>query len=356
MWPFRSKNAFGLDIGAYSIKFVELVETSKGYKLSNLGIIRTPPESIVDGELINTPAVGEAIRTLLKEKKVKTKNVVIGIGGHASVMHKKVKVPIMSREELENHIKWEAEQHIPSGLTIDEVYMDFVILDTLHEEGQMEISLIFAKKDLVNNYVALIKELGYEPVVVDYNVFALQNCFRLNYSTSEDETVALLDIGASMYLLNVIKGDKSLHVRDVARNAGNQITEELQKKLGLDYEDASEMKKKYGKEGSEISPEAERIIKDATAVVIDNIVKDLKRVFGTLPEDSHVSKIYLSGGTPLISGFIDMIKEAIELEVEFINPFKQIYIPPKGIDTSFIEDNPSVFSIAVGLAMRKPYE
>jgi type IV pilus assembly protein PilM len=356
MWPFRSNNAVGLDIGAYSIKFVELDETSKGYKLKNLGIIRTPPESIVDGEIINTPAVGEAIRTLLKEKRVKTKNVVIGVGGHAGVMPKKVKVPIMSREELENHIKWEAEQHIPSGLTIDEVYMDFVILDTLHDEGQMEVSLIFAKKDLVNNYVALIKELGYEPVVVDYNVFALQNCFRLNYSTSEEETVALLDIGASMYLLNVIKGDKSLHVRDVARNAGNQITEELQKNLGLDYEDADEMKKKYGKEGSEISGDAEKIIKGATAGVIENIVREIKRVFVTLPEDSRVSKIYLSGGTPLISGFVDMMKESTEMEVEFINPFKQISIPPKGVDTSLIEENPSVFSIAVGLAMRKPYE
>ncbi len=356
MWPFKSNRAFGLDIGAYSIKFVELSETSKGYKLENIGIIRTPPESIVDGEIINTAGVGEAIRTLLKEKRAKTKNVVIGIGGHAGVMHKKIKVPIMTREEFENHIKWEAEQHIPSGLTLDEVYMDFVILDTIHEEGQMEVSLIFAKKDLVNNYVALIKELGYEPVVVDYNVFSLQNCFRLNYSTSEDETVALLDIGASMYLLNIIKGDKSLYVRDVPKNAGNQITEELQKNLGFDYEDADEIKRKYGKEGEEISPEAEKIIKEATGAIIDSIVKDLKRIFGTLPEGTHVSRISISGGTALLKGFVEAIKEATELEVELINPFAQIIVPSKGIDTTLIEQTPSVFSIAVGLAMRKPYE
>jgi len=356
MLLFRRNKAFGLDIGAYSIKFVELSETSKGYKLENLGITRTPPESIVDGEIINTPAVSEAIRALLKEKKVKTKNVAIGIGGHASVMQKKVKVPIMSKEELENHIKWEAEQHLPSGLTIDEVYMDFVILDTLPEEGQMEVSLLFAKRDLVNSYVALIKELGYDPVVVDYNAFALQNCFRLNYSVSEDETVVLLDIGASMYTVNIIKGDKSLHVRDVARNAGNQITEELQKSLGLDYENADEMKRNYGKEGAEISAEAEKIIKEATSTVVENIVKDLKRALGTLPPDSSVSKIYISGGTPLLGEFVDMLKNSAEMEVEYINPFKQISIPSKGIDTTLIEEIPSVFSVAVGLAMRKPYE
>lgn len=356
MWPFKSNKTFGLDIGTYSIKLVELIETSKGYKLNNIGFIRTPPESIVDGDLINTAGVGETIRSLLKERKPKTRNVAIAVGGHAGVMHKKIKVPIMSREELENHIKWEAEQHIPSGLTMDEVYMDFVILDTLHEEGQMEVSFAFAKKDLVNNYVALIKELGYDPVVVDYKAYTLQNCLRLNYSSSEDEVVALLDIGASMYTLNVIKGDRSLHVRDVSRNAGNQITEELQKNLGLDYEDADEIKRKFGKEGAEISPDAEKIIKTSASVIVENIATDLKRVFGTLPEDSHVSKIYLSGGTPLLSGFIDMIKEKIEVEVEFINPFNQISIPSKGIDTSLIEENPSVFSIAVGLAIRKPYE
>jgi type IV pilus assembly protein PilM len=355
MWPFRSNKAFGLDIGTYSIKFVELSETSKGYKLENIGIVRTPPESIVDGEIINTPAVSEAIRSLLREKRVRTRNVVIGIGGHASVMQKKVKVPIMSKEELENQIKWEAEQHLPSGLTIDEVYMDFVILDTLPEEGQMEVALLFAKKELVNSYVALIKELGYEPVVVDYNAFALQNCFRLNYSASEDETVALLDIGASMYMLNIIKGDKSLHVRDVPRNAGNQITEELQKGLGLDYENADEMKRNFGKEGVEISAEAEKIIKNATAAIVDNIVKDLKRALGTLPEDSHFSKIYISGGTPLLGEFVNMLKSATEMEVEYINPFKQISIPSK-IDTKLIEEMPGVFSVAVGLAMRKPYE
>lgn len=354
MWPFRRNHAFGLDIGAYSIKFVELAETSRGYKVVNLGIERTPPESIVDGDLINTVAVGEAVRTLLKMRKVKTRNVVLGAGGHAGVMHKKVKVPLMSREELENQIKWEAEQHIPPGLTVDEVYMDFVILDTLHEEGQMEISLLFAKKDMVNNYVALMKEIGYEPVVVDYKAYALQNCFRMNYSVAEDEAVVLLDVGASMYTLNIVKGDKSLHVRDVARNAGNQITEELQKNLGLDYSDADEMKKRLGKEGSEIPPEAERIIKTTMSVIVENIATDIKRVLGTI--GTPVSRLYISGGACGLSGFMDMLKEKTEMEVELLNPFNHIALPQKGIDIPEVEENPSVFAIAAGLAMRKPYE
>lgn len=348
---FGRNKVFGLDIGAYAVKLVELDETSKGYKLRNAGIVRIPPESIVDGDVINTIGVSEALRTLFSELKLKTKQVSLGVGGHAGVMQRRIKVPIMSREELENSIKWEAEQYLPPGLTIDEVYMDFVVLGTLSEEGQMEVSLVFAKKDIVNNYVAILTDLGYDPVVVDYKAFALQNAFELNYPLSEEEVVILLDIGASMYTINVIKGDKSLYIRDVSGNAGSFVTEELQKNLGVDYEDAENMKQIPVEERSS---EADKIIKDSIDIMADSVATDVKRVVGTLAEDTSISKLFMCGGAVISEELIAKLQEKTEMSVEVIDPFKQLIIPKEmPLD---VEKNKSQFTVAVGLALRKPYE
>lgn len=348
---FGKNRTFGLDVGSYAVKLVELDETSKGYRVRNVAIARIPPESIVDGDIINTIGVSETLRSLFREVKLKTKQVSLGVGGHAGVMQRKIKVPIMSREELENSIKWEAEQYLPPGLTMDEVYMDFVVLDTLSEEGQMEVSLVFAKKDIVNNYVAILTDLGYDPVVVDYKAFALQNAFELNYPLAEDEVIVLLDIGASMYTINVVKGDKSLYIRDVSGNAGNFITEELQKNLGVDYEDAENMKR-GGAEGR--SPEADRIIKSAVETMAEAVATDIKRVVGTLAEDTSVSKLLVCGGAVMSDGFVEKLQEKTGIPVEIIDPFKQL-IMPKEVP-SYVEENRSQFTVAVGLALRKPYE
>jgi type IV pilus assembly protein PilM len=169
------KDVIGIDIGSSSIKLVEIKETKKGYQLTNFGIAELHPETIVDGAIMDTAAVVDAIQSLVSGLKVRIKDVVTSVSGNA-VRIQKISLPSMTKEELEDSIQWEAEQYIP--FDISDVNIDFQILDTLDDgSGQMEVMLAAAKKDVINEYVAVISESGLNVVIVDVDCFALENMF-----------------------------------------------------------------------------------------------------------------------------------------------------------------------------------
>ena len=180
----KGKLAIGLDIGSNSIKLIQLKEQRKrgevGYALQSFGMKALPPEAIVDGALMNATAIVQAIQELLGELKVKAKDVVIGVSGH-SVIIKKISMPRMSQDELEESIQWEAEQYIP--FDVKDVNIDTQIVSAEQDDasGQMDVLLVAAKKDMINDYTAVVSEAGLHPVVVDVDAFAVQNMFSSNY-------------------------------------------------------------------------------------------------------------------------------------------------------------------------------
>src|SRR5207248_6781551 len=192
------QRARGPDSGSSSIKRVQLKEAKRGYILEACGVAALPPEAIVDGALMNSTAIVEAIRQLVGQYKLKNREAAIGVSGH-SVIIKQISQPKMTQEELEESIQWEAEQYIP--FDVKDVNIDVQILtppDVDTGTGQMDVLLVAAKKDMINDYTSVVSEAGLLPVVVDVDAFAVQNSFEVNYELPRAETIVLVNAGASV--------------------------------------------------------------------------------------------------------------------------------------------------------------
>ncbi len=343
------KDLIGIDVGSSSLKLVRLKESRGNYQLVNVGILPLAPETIVDNAIMDSPAIVEAISNLIVGMKVKGRRVATSVSGH-SVIIRKIMLSIMTEEELEASIQWEAEQYIPFDLS--EVNIDFQILGPDEKDpSQMNVMLVAAKKDYVEDFVALFAEAGLEPVVMDINCFAVENTFDVNYGFVEDEVVALVDLGASATSVNVLKADVSLFTRDI-QAGGNLIREELQKRLGLSSDEAERAKLGVRNIG-DVDPEAiDEVMDDA----VENLVQEVQRsldFFAATSGDDKITKIYLTGGVSKSRKVCDALEKHLGLPTEIINPFRNIAVNEKEFDPEYLEAIGPMFSVATGLAMRR---
>src|SRR5512137_1660937 len=181
----KSKLALGLDIGSSSVKLVQLKEKKGGFALAAFGSAPLPPEAIVDGALMNSTAIVQAVQELVAELKVRHRETAIGVSGH-SVIIKKISLPKMTQEELDESIQWEAEQYIP--FDVKDVNIDTQILTREGDAaGQMDVLLVAAKKDMINDYTSVCAEAGLTATVVDVDAFAVQNAYEANYDPSPSD-------------------------------------------------------------------------------------------------------------------------------------------------------------------------
>ncbi|WP_426754245.1 type IV pilus assembly protein PilM [Myxococcus sp. Y35] len=353
----KGKLVLGLDIGSTSIKMILLKEHRKRgevvYALQSFGMKPLPPEAIVDGALMNSTAIVQAVQDLMAELKVKGKDVAIGVSGH-SVIIKKIQMPRMSQDELEESIQWEAEQYIP--FDVKDVNIDTQILDGGGNDatGQMDVLLVAAKKDMINDYTTVVSEAGLAPVVVDVDAFAVQNMFSVNYDVPERETVVLINAGASVVNINIISNGATVFTRDVTIG-GNQFTEEIQKQLNVSYEEAEALK--IGGNGADadavVPQDVERVLSSVAEQVAGEIQRSLDFYAGTAA-DSNFSKVYLSGGTAKIPALFKTIEARTGVPVEILNPFRKIEVDNRKFDPAFIMDVAPMAAVAVGLALRRP--
>ncbi|HEX8818344.1 MAG TPA: type IV pilus assembly protein PilM [Archangium sp.] len=353
----KGKLALGLDIGSTSVKMILLKEQRKrgqvSYALQNFGMKPLPPEAIVDGALMNSTAIVQALQELMSELKVKSKEVAIGVSGH-SVIIKKIQMPRMSQEELEESIQWEAEQYIP--FDVKDVNIDTQILDSGGNDatGQMDVLLVAAKKDMINDYTTVVSESGLLPVVVDVDAFAVQNMFATNYDVPDKETVVLINAGASVVNINIISNGITVFTRDVTIG-GNQFTEEIQKQLNVSYEEAEALKigGTRGDSDAVVPQEVERVLQSVAEQVAGEIQRSLDFYAGTAV-DATFTKVYLSGGTAKIPALFKTIETRVGVPVEILNPFRKIDVDNRKFDPSFIMEVAPMAAVAVGLALRKP--
>jgi len=339
------KEVVGLDIGSNSIKLAELKESKKGYQLKNLGETLLPPEAIVNKVITNRDAVSEAIYSLVEELRVKTKNAVISISGH-SVIIKKVSIPKMSEKELREAVPWELEQYIPQS--IEDVNYDFQILPGQTPEGNMDVLIVAAKKDITGDYISVVNEAGLNPVVVDVDVFALENMFEANYPETGG-IVALVNIGASVSNINILKNGLSVFTRDIT-TGGNQFTELIQKEFDVGYDEAEKMKSSLGR--ADVSPELDRISQDFTDLISGEIKRTLD-FFSTTLWREKVDKIMLGGGTSKVPRVREVLEDITNSPVELINPFRNIIYNPNDFDPEYILDIAPKMGVTIGLALRK---
>jgi type IV pilus assembly protein PilM len=346
----KSKAVVGLDIGSSAVKAVELKATGKTFKVVAYATEPVPPDSIVDGAIIDGAAVAEAIRRVFENKAFKTKEVAASLSGNAVIV-KKISLPVMTEAELAESIYWEAEQYIP--FDIQDVNLDYQILDAgtgENSKGTMEVLLVAAKKEKIADYTGVISQAGRVPIIVDVDAFALQNAYEVNYGLEPDAVVVLLNAGASAININILTGDQSTFTRDISIG-GNSYTEAVQKELNLAFDSAEQLKRGLPVDG--INPD------DVTPVLhamTENVLLEIQKTFDffkATASSDRIDRIVLSGGASRVNGFEAALQERFNTSVEVFDPFRKISFDPAKLGITDADGLSPAAAVAVGLALRR---
>ncbi|MEA1947925.1 MAG: type IV pilus assembly protein PilM [Thermodesulfobacteriota bacterium] len=343
----KKTHLIGLDIGSSTIKIAEIVDKKTSHIFKSFHTINIEPGIIEEGTVKDPETVSESIRKIYKEAKLKEKNVAISIGGY-SVIVKKINVLNMTEEELQGTIHFEAEQYIP--FDIGDVNLDFQILgESEHNPNQMSVLLVAAKKEMVNEYINLVRMTGLNVCIIDVDAFALQNIFEFNYDPG-NENIALIDIGASKTSLNILKDNTSVFMRDVSLGCG-QINEKIASLVECSSAEAEEIK--LGGQSDIISPEDRNgIVSSVVTEWCTEIKRALDFFYSTFPED-QITKIILSGGGANIKEFRQLLAVETSADIEIINPFQNFSIDSDRFDSSYLKQIAPQAAICMGLALRK---
>lgn len=344
---FGKKELIGLDIGSHSIKMVQISYTKKGLQLEKLGIIGISHGCVSDGFIQDRDATLQNIRNLVGQLKLKVKYVATSLSGHAVII-KKVSLTSMSPEELEKNVIFEAEPYIP--FDIEDVNIDFHIIgEDEKSSGKMEVLLVAAKKDAVDQYADIVKAAGLSPAVIDVGCLALGNAYEINYPLEEEGCFVLTDIGAEKMTINVIKGEIPIFVKEVPLG-GHQITQQIQSAYGMEYQEAENLKIGGTTDQAQLKKLEEAFV-SITPTWASEIKEVVDLISTTRPKDV-IKKIILSGGSSRIPGLDKLVTMKTNTPVEILNPFFNIDYDEKVFDREYVEYMASQVAICVGLALR----
>jgi type IV pilus assembly protein PilM len=347
----KSKKTVGLDIGSFALKLVEVKPKKKGkdttYELMALGYEPVPYQSIVEGSIMDSTAVVDAIQHIFYESKTKTNRLSFGVSG-SSVIVKRIEVQRLNPNEMHEHILWEARPHIP--FTPEEVNIDYEIIETpdVHPE-RVSVVLAAVKKEKLNDYMNVITIADKAVNIIDLESFSILNSVLVNYEMYRERSVAIINIGASITNVIIARGGHPVFVRDIAFG-GNQFTDLIQKELNLKYEKAESVKK--GRQVEGVSPAA---VKPVINLIFNELKNEIKKTFEfyrSNTTEGRIDNILISGGTANLESIVDFFSQEFDIPIEIVNPFNNIEINPKKFDLDFIKDMAPVFNVAMGLALR----
>jgi type IV pilus assembly protein PilM len=345
----RAKSLVGLDIGSSAVKAVELKAAGKSYRVAAFGTEPVPPDSIVDGAIIDAAGVIEAVRRLFESRNIKTKDVAASLSGNAVIV-KKIALPVMTAAELAESIYWEAEQYIP--FDIQDVNLDYQILDSKEAaagKSSMDVLLVAAKNEKIADYTGVISQAGRSAVVVDVDAFALQNAYEANYGLEVGTVVMLLNVGASATNINILEGEQSVFTRDISIG-GNAYTEALQKELNLPFAEADHLKRGQPVNGTTFD-DARPVLRAVT----ENVMLEIQKTFDFFKASAssdHLHRVVVSGGASRAEGFSEMLAERFQAPVESFDPFRRIAFDAKKFNVDAADVAPTA-AVAVGLALRR---
>jgi type IV pilus assembly protein PilM len=344
----REEGFVALDIGSSSIKMVETVVDKSGYRLLNLGILPLPATAVQNNLVADQQIVVEAIQRLIKENGVKSKKVISAVPGRAVIM-KKIQLPMQEEEELEANV--EANNVIPENL--ENVNLDYQVLNYLDDGGKMEVLLVAVKKEIVNSYSDVIEEAGLTPAIMDVDYFAMENMYEANY---EPETaggvVGLIQIGARYTSINLLNNGVSTFTGDLPVG-GDEFTDSLKRELQVSAEAAETFKVTgllEGKKGGDL----EAFLRPTGETLADEIKRTLS-LYGAMASDEGdgVRTIYVSGGCAKVPGLCALLEERLGVPVHLSEPFRGFSVDKK-IDRAYLAESAPLFTIGAGLSIRRP--
>ena len=322
----------GIDIGSSSIKLIELQEKKGKLELLKCAV------NTISGEDVKT-----SLKDLLAISKLSSKRVNVSLSG-PSVIVRYIEMPPMKKEELRSAIKFEGGKYIPFG--INEAILDCAILDKSHSGNANRVLLVAAKKDRVNNYMEILKEMGMDIASIDVDTVAILNAFqRLGLETKQESVYAMINIGARFSNMNIATGGYPYFTRDILWG-GIDVTNRIKELLGLNPDEAEMLKRNPGERKLEISG----IITPA----LEKFTSEIRMSFDYFESQfgKNVDKLYISGGTAYLFNMLDFLKESLEVDVVLWNPFEGVKILDESADKELI-NSPGKFAVAMGLALRK---
>lgn len=344
----KSKVLLGLDISSTSVKLLELSRANDRYRVESYAVEPLPPNAVVEKNISDVEGVGEAIRRVLSRSKCSSRMAAVAVAGSA-VITKTIEMDAsLSDDEMENQITVEADQYIPYPL--DEVAIDFEV-QGLSEQNpdQVEVLLAACRKENVEMREAALDLGNLKPAVVDIEAHAMKRAFELLKpqlgSNPEDLVVAIIDVGATMTTLSVLAEDKSIYTREQLFG-GKQLTEEIQRRYSLSFEEAGLAKK----QGGLPDDYQEEVLEPFKEAVLQQVTRSLQFFFSSSQYDD-VDYIVLAGGTSSIDGMAGMIETKLGTPTIVANPFVDMSLSSR-VDADALANDAPAMMISCGLAMR----
>lgn len=347
---FKQKQpaVLGLDISSTAIKLLELGKSGDRLRVESYAVEPLPANSVIEKNIADVEAVGEAIKRAVKRSASRTKFAAVAVAGSA-VITKIIAMPAsLSEDEMEQQIQMEADQYIPYPL--EEVNLDFeVIGPSENDPERIDVLLAASRSENVDIRIAAIELAGLKAKIVDVEAYAMENAFSLIIpqlpEQGIDQTIAIVDVGATMTTLNVMHDRKTIYTREQVFG-GKQLTEEIQRRYGLSYEEAGMAKRQGGLPDNYI-PEVLEPFKDA---MTQQVSRSLQFFYGS-SQYNNVDHIVLAGGSAMIPGIDEMIANKLGVHTSVANPFTNMTLASRVKAQSLSNDAPALM-IAAGLAMR----
>jgi type IV pilus assembly protein PilM len=340
----RSKTTVALDVGSGLMKLVAIDHSRGEPELSRVAVAPVLGNAIVEGEIMDPDIVADTIQGLFRSAGIKEKRVVVAVGGR-DVIVKKIKVDRMKESEAFEVVRWEAQQHVP--FDVEAVELDFQILDPYGSDLQMDVLLVAAKRDLVEDKTQLLAQAGLDAAVVDVDAFALHNAFELNYPDAQRGGVALLNIGHEVTNVNILLNGVPLLTRDLAVGT-RKFREDLQRERGMSAEDADALLQGY-----ELTSALEPFLQnrgEEIAVGLERASAFLQTATGDI---SGVERVYCCGGGARVPGLIDAMARRLRLPVQAATALQRLHVQDGVFDTINADEVGPLLMLATGLALRQ---
>ena len=340
----RNATTVGLDIGSGLIKLVAISHASGGPVLTKVAFTSVVNDAIVEGEVMDPAIVADAIKGLMASAGLKGKKVVCAVGGR-DVIIKKIAMDRMKEAEAREVIRWEAEQHVPFDM--DNVELDFQILDPESEGLQMTVLLVAAKRELVEHKLALLSDVGLEASVIDVDAFALHNAFEINYPEAMRGVVGLVNIGHETTNINILDEGVPVLTRDIPVGT-RRFKEDLQRERGLSADEADAVL-----QGSNTATEALDALLESRG---EELAVGIERAAAFLQSSSRsangLGRIFTTGGGARIPRLNKVLSDRLRIPVQLANPIEKLQVADGVFDQFPVDEVAPLLMLPIGLALR----
>lgn len=344
----NSNSLLGLDISSTAIKLLELSQVGSRYRVESYAVVPLPQEAVAEKNIVDVEAVGNAISLVVKRAGTKTRNVAVAVAGSAVITKVITMSAGLSDEEMAGQIELEAEQHIPYPR--EEVNLDFEVISEPRRDDTVDVLLTASRRENVDVRVSAIEVAGLNAKIIDVEAYAMETAMSLVAhqlpNNAQGKTIAMVDVGSMMTTLNVVHDHRMIYTREHVFG-GKQLTEEIQRRYGLSYEEAGLAKKQGGLPDNYV-PEVLEPFKDA---MVQQVSRALQFFFSSSQYNS-VDHLLLVGGCASIPGVDELIESKLGISTSTANPFANMALASRIKPHAISSDAPALM-VACGLAMRR---